>query len=228
MNTAKIDPAAQITTILAATSTWSDRMESAKRLVALLREQDCRALDDYTAAEQLMKLVEKEKPTNLASLSEMANEAGQPYFQGVPKDDRERVDHLRNQAKGTLTRLYYEDVDEAAEDLLQMVRDGEVREPDEFSDAVWEHLDGHQRVIYTHLAIECVTLSQNDGAYHEETGEFPVDDGVINWSLLAFAAFKADIHEALEQKEFECWDEDAYAELRGELDEDDGEEDEDE
>lgn len=65
----------------------------------------------------------------------------------------------------------------------------------------WLHetVDGSQRVIYTFQAQQCLIYSDNDGAYAEEFGEEGiVTDGCIEWSRLAYAAFHADIVEALE------------------------------
>lgn len=59
-------------------------------------------------------------------------------------------------------------------------------------------IDGCQRVIYTSQAIECLRYSSNDGAYFDHFGtEGAVGDSGINWSALAFCAFRQDVEEQL-------------------------------
>jgi hypothetical protein len=94
---------------------------------------------------------------------------------------------------------YWSDVRDVAEELKQRIADGDFTDRDEFLDALHETVDGHQRVIYTAQAQECLLYSDNDGAYFEEFGsEGAVQDGAINWSALAFAAFHRDIIEHLD------------------------------
>ena len=65
----------------------------------------------------------------------------------------------------------------------------------------WLHetIDGHGRVIYTFRAMQCLVFSDNDGAYVEEFGSDGLTtDGCLNWSMLAFSAFRADVMESME------------------------------
>jgi hypothetical protein len=72
---------------------------------------------------------------------------------------------------------------------------------DDESADTWMHetIDGSQRVIYTWQAQNCLLWSDNDGQYAEEFGEDGmVEDGVIQWSRLAFSAFRVDVLEELD------------------------------
>ncbi len=72
-------------------------------------------------------------------------------------------------------------------------------------------MDGHSRVIYTAKAKECLYESANDGAYLEDFGsEGAVKDGALNWSALAFCAFRQDVFEALSADGIELHDEDTF------------------
>jgi hypothetical protein len=94
---------------------------------------------------------------------------------------------------------YWQDVREAAEELKDRLQAGEFGDREEFQDALHETVDGHQRVIFTFEAQQCLLYSDNDGAYFEDFGsEGVVKDGQINWSALAYAAFERDIIEHLD------------------------------
>jgi hypothetical protein len=103
-------------------------------------------------------------------------------------------DDLLGAAKGRLQRVYFDDVAEAAAYLEGEVTDGSIEDRDAFQERLHEYIDGHQRVIYTHKAIECLMFSDNDG-YAIENGLIGTDDfsDGIPWSALAYGAFEQDV-----------------------------------
>jgi hypothetical protein len=97
-------------------------------------------------------------------------------------------------AQRVLRKDYYDDVRGVAEDLKRRLDAGDFNDRDEFIEALEQDVDGHQRVIYTGQAIECLLYSDNESAYADEFGtEGVVEDGAIMWSRLAYAAFRADV-----------------------------------
>lgn len=61
-----------------------------------------------------------------------------------------------------------------------------------------ETIEGHSWVIYTYMARQVLVHSRNDGYAVEEWGaDGIVEDGVLNWSLLAYGALLADVQEAI-------------------------------
>jgi hypothetical protein len=93
---------------------------------------------------------------------------------------------------------YWSDVRGVADDLKARLDAGQFADRDAFIEALDQTADGHERVIYTHQAIEALLYSDNDGAYVDDFGpEGVVEDGTIMWSRLAFAAFRADVVEHL-------------------------------
>lgn len=61
-----------------------------------------------------------------------------------------------------------------------------------------ESIDSSQRVICTYQAQMCLAFSDNDSAYFDEFGaDGAVSDGCINWSALAYSAFRADVIDCL-------------------------------
>jgi hypothetical protein len=102
-------------------------------------------------------------------------------------------------AHSVLRADYWSDVRGVAEDLKKRLDEGDFTDRDDFMEALDETVDGHSRVIYTFEAQQCLLYSENDGAYAEEMGEAGmVKDGCINWSVLAYFAFRADIIEHLD------------------------------
>ena len=99
---------------------------------------------------------------------------------------------------------YWDDVREKAAsiecELNSRIDDGENGETlrEWLIDHIDESIDSAARIIYTRQAQECVMYSDNDGAYFDEFGdEGAVEDGAINWSRLAYSAFRADVLEQL-------------------------------
>lgn len=99
-------------------------------------------------------------------------------------------------AEGLLRKDYWDDVRGVVENLQECIKDGEVEDTEAATEWLHETVDGHERVIYTHQAMQCLLWSDNDGAYADDFGsEGMVEDGCIMWSRLAYAAFLADIYE---------------------------------
>jgi hypothetical protein len=101
--------------------------------------------------------------------------------------------------------LYWQDVGEMAEsiksELDDQIKDGTRGETlrEWLIEHIDESIDGCGRVIYTYKAQQCLLFSRNDSAYGDEFGpEGMVEDGCICWSRLAYAAFRADVLEQLE------------------------------
>lgn len=117
---------------------------------------------------------------------------------------RQEAEDLVRDAESILRAEYWQDVRNAAEsirdELRGQIKDGVTGEPlrEWLIEHVHETIDGSQRVIYTWEAQKCVLFSDNDGAYAENFGtDGMVEDGMINWSRLAYAAFEADVIEEL-------------------------------
>lgn len=71
----------------------------------------------------------------------------------------------------------------------------------EISDVLHETIDGHQWVIYNAYHFRILQHSRNDEAYFQEYG--PIEGGSLSdiTTKLAFAAFYADVSEALPETE---------------------------
>lgn len=94
---------------------------------------------------------------------------------------------------------YWDDVKGIAADVKEEIDNGNLSDWDSVADYLHESVDGSQRVIYTWKAKMAVIYSDNEDAYFEETGESggAIQDGSINWSLLAFYAVMADVRELM-------------------------------
>lgn len=108
-------------------------------------------------------------------------------------------------AKPNERAVYWHDVRDMAEsikaELQSQIDDGTRGEDlrDWLIEHIHESIDGSARVMYTRQAQECLAYSENDGAYFEEFGdEGAVSDGAINWSALAYMAFRRDVEAQLE------------------------------
>lgn len=121
-------------------------------------------------------------------------------------EDREKSRHENrvSEGRGAMRQDYYEDVNSTAgyikDELDSRLKDGErgngLREW--LLEHIHETIDSAGRVIYTAKAQECLLFSDNDGAYFDEFGsDGVVEDGVIQWSRLAYAAFQADVQKSL-------------------------------
>jgi len=111
------------------------------------------------------------------------------------------------EAQRILRADYYHDVNLHAEDLLERVVSGEIRDPERFDEALHEECDGSGRVIYTYKAKQGLLASDNEDAYEEEMGEpAPGPEQAMYFAL------RADIMEQLSAFGFDPSDEDSYGE----------------
>jgi hypothetical protein len=102
-------------------------------------------------------------------------------------------------------RSYGRDVINAADYLPELASEAEDR--DDLFELFDQFIDGHQRVIYTTQAMECLRYSSNDGEAVSQLGpDCLVRDGAINWSLLAFFAFRQDVIDHAEGAGFDIND----------------------
>lgn len=106
-----------------------------------------------------------------------------------------------DEAQGVLRADYYEDVQGVVDGLHEAIMSGELETEEDAETWLHETVDGHGRVIYTGQAIECLRYcsSGNENAYTDQTSGPATDDsGCINWSILAYYAFLADIRADLD------------------------------
>lgn len=126
--------------------------------------------------------------------------------QGVPDGPEEECPDCKNRPIPDNPEYeYWQDVRGTAQGIVDELTPGEdgsepnVTDREGLDTLIHETIDGSQRVIYTGLAQECLRFSSNDGAYFDEFGpEGACDSSGINWSALAFCAFRQDVIEALE------------------------------
>lgn len=103
------------------------------------------------------------------------------------------------EATRVLRKAYYDDVRGVADALLECIESGELQDAKDADTWLHETVDGHARVIYTGQAMDCLRYSDHDSAYFDDFGtDGIIEDGSINWSGLAYAAFMADIREHLD------------------------------
>ncbi len=111
----------------------------------------------------------------------------------------------------TEERTYIDDVAEVVSAFKLAVETGDITDTESADEWLHQTIDGHSRVIYTASAKECLYESSNDGAYFDDFGsEGAVKDGSLNWSALAFCAFRQDVLEALSDGGIELHDEDTF------------------
>ena len=111
---------------------------------------------------------------------------------------------MRREMEKINGRTYFLECKSIAADVIKETRernlDASVEELVEaIRDCLWETIESHEWVIYTHCAQRVLVESQNDGyaASPEGFGVEVVKDGMINWSMLAFGAMYADVSEIL-------------------------------
>jgi hypothetical protein len=115
-------------------------------------------------------------------------------------------------AENAAQKRYNDDIRGVVEEFIEMAKDGDFDDEDAAETWLHETVDGHSRVIYTAKAQECLCLSSNDDAFVEEFGstEGAVTKEGINWSTLAFSAFRADINELLDAHDVDPNDPDTW------------------
>ena len=86
-------------------------------------------------------------------------------------------------------KAYWEEIQALIEQVME-----EAAERQEMpADILWELIDSHEWVIYTHQAQSILPHTRNENYVVEEWGDDGiVKDGSINWSLIAFGAMYGD------------------------------------
>jgi hypothetical protein len=107
------------------------------------------------------------------------------------------ADEKLDAARSVLRADYWQDVRNVVDDLRANIERGHVTDREDAERFLDESCDGHQRVIYTGQAIECLLFSRHEDAYTDAGGEaIDVSDGSA-WSTLAYYAFRADVDDAV-------------------------------
>lgn len=88
---------------------------------------------------------------------------------------------------------YWDDVRGVTADILRQIKDGEITDRDQLTEAVDQGVDGTQRVIYTFQARLGLLASNNTDAYKDELGEDPPDP-----TAAMTMAMRADVMEQLD------------------------------
>ena len=123
-----------------------------------------------------------------------------------------------------LRETYYSEISSLAEDYQKRIEEGEFDDRDALDTDIYETIDGHEFVIYTHKA-RCVCLaSSNDGAIEDLGPDAAFRDGEIQWSAIALCAMEADLYEALEALGVDVNDDATFDREEEEEEEDEGEE----
>jgi hypothetical protein len=91
---------------------------------------------------------------------------------------------------------YYSDVKELAKSIKDQIDAFEFSCVDDVLEHLNECVDGHSRVIYTHLARQCLLVSKSEESYLDNGVDLSLNDG-IPWSQLAYFAFLEDVTDEL-------------------------------
>jgi hypothetical protein len=110
--------------------------------------------------------------------------------------DPSRLEDLADSIKRT---SYFGAVRATADSILADLTNSTIDTAGDLETRIHEDCDGARCVIYTAAAMDVLRYSDNDNAYADDFGdEGLVRDGSINWSGMAYAAFRADIVEQLQ------------------------------
>lgn len=114
------------------------------------------------------------------------------------------AEELLSDAMSLARQAYWTHVRGLADDLVAACKAGEIEDEDGAQTWIHETIDGDGWVIYTARAQMVLLVSDNDGAYVDSFGPegMATRDG-INWSVLAYAAMEADLHEHLDALGFD-------------------------
>lgn len=132
------------------------------------------------------------------------------HHRNVHIEDETRIDV--NAAVSAIKRDYYEDVKDFGDSLIQAIKDGEIKDRDDFSERLHEDVDGAARVIYTWQARLGLLASDNEDAYFDEMGDELVCDGSIPYEQLMFYAMQRDIVEYMVREGADPDDDETYEE----------------
>jgi hypothetical protein len=110
-----------------------------------------------------------------------------------PKTHDEQLEDARR----VLRADYWNDVRSVVDDVKSDISSRSLVTEDEVTEYIDQAVDGHQRVIYTYKALECLLFSDNEDAYPDQVGEMPSAESGGNWSTLAYYAFRQDVVDVL-------------------------------
>ncbi len=119
----------------------------------------------------------------------MASKTTDTNERAISVDDAMRV----------LTRDYFDDVRGICEEMKRAVKDGEVSSEDEWHDALHEHVDGHQRVIYTHQARVGLCCTDNPDAWEECGYVRPTVEAQMYWAIMADVDARTNYHDVVSE-----------------------------
>lgn len=135
----------------------------------------------------------------------------------------EVTEQQEQDAINVLYRAYYSEVNAWADEFIGRIKEGEWDSRDDFIDSMDEEIDGARRVIITYQAQKGLLVSENDDIGIEDLGVDGFDwSGGIPWSQLMYFAFRQDIIDAMDRKDFDINDDELFEE---EYDEDEDDED---
>lgn len=100
-------------------------------------------------------------------------------------------------AHGILERNYRADVVSCADSIRGSIQNEEIEDFEALDQFIHETIDGASRVIYTEQARDACIYSGNEAAWQEVHDEVPVSGGEVDWSIMAFYCFRADVLEEL-------------------------------
>lgn len=83
-----------------------------------------------------------------------------------------------NAAVAIIQRDYYQDVASIGEELIRLVKDGQISNDEQLEERLQQEVDGSARVIYTFQSKLGLLVCKNDEAYEDEFGEKPADVAV--------------------------------------------------
>jgi hypothetical protein len=103
-------------------------------------------------------------------------------------------------ARGVLRKDYWDDVLSLAAEARAQIIKGNLQTRDAVDEWVWQAVDGHERIIYTHKAIETLLFCEGE--------EDAIEEGLLDLSTvkspsqiycaLAFYGMRGDVLSALE------------------------------
>jgi hypothetical protein len=114
-----------------------------------------------------------------------------------PRNDGRITEQQHDEAINTLRAEYYQGVRSIAEDLARAVKDGEIKNQDDWETRIHQEVDGSHWIIYAHANFQVLMCSDNHDAYVEDFGEPPISNNEINWAALAFQAMDHDVRQQL-------------------------------
>jgi hypothetical protein len=98
-------------------------------------------------------------------------------------------------AVSVIQRDYYADVSGVADELKGLIKSKALMSREQVDEWLHETIDGQQRVIYTWQARLGMLVTDNEGAYQDDTGEPPP-----SVEAAMFMAMKKDVEEEIERE----------------------------